>query len=216
MNQTATPGDHLQHHFADAAQQRESSKFGMWVFLLTEVLFFGGLFTGYTIYRVLYTGAWVRSSHRLYLSIGAINTGILLLSSLTMALAVHASSELRRRRQMVLLLATAFLGSCFLGLKGFEYYLDWSERLVPGAGFAPEGVVEIGREQMFYVLYFLMTGLHAIHLLVGVGVVITLAFLVSRTPALEAYRTKVEMSGLYWHFIDVVWVFLFPLLYMLE
>ncbi len=188
---------------------------GMWTFLATEVLFFGGLFAAYTIYRVSFPDAFARASQHLYFWIGAANTLILLLSSLSMALAVHAAQEGNDRRTARLLLLTAALGLCFLVLKGVEYTLDAHDGLVPGAHFRPDWPAS-RQSEMFFVLYFLTTGLHAVHLIIGVGLVAGAAAAIRFRWPLRNVATKVEMLGLYWHFIDIVWVFLFPLLYQVE
>ena len=207
---------------APGAEEDETSSLGMWTFLATEVLFFGALFAAYTVYRLTFPEAFAEASHHLYLSIGATNTGVLLVSSLTMALAVHVSAahgqteEARPRRKLLgLLLVTAALGAVFLGLKGVEYFLDWRERLVPGPGFREVWSANPRHAQLFMVLYFIITGLHAVHLTIAVGLVLLFALLIWRRK-LARLPVRVEMLGLYWHFVDVVWVFLFPLLYLVE
>ncbi|HEY3359751.1 MAG TPA: cytochrome c oxidase subunit 3 [Polyangia bacterium] len=194
----------------------EAPSLGMWTFLATEVLFFGGLLAAYTIYRVMFTPAFTEASHHLYFWIGAINTLVLLLSSFTMARAVHWAADGEDRRTARLLLLTAALGLAFLILKGVEYYLDHHDQLVPGAGFRQHWPVDRGHAEMFFVLYFLITGLHAVHLLIGVSLVVGAALAIRRRWPLRNVATKVEMLGLYWHFVDIVWVFLFPLLYQVE
>lgn len=202
------------HQFDDRDQQREAVSLGMWTFLATEILFFGGLFTSYIVYRTKYPEAFAEASHHLYMSIGTVNTAVLLTSSLTMALAVQAAGQLKRRKLLVLLLATALLGSLFLGLKGLEYWLDYREHIVPGSAFQWHGQVDARQAQLFFVIYFIMTGLHAVHMIIGVAVVVAVAALAYRTKVLPGQRNRIEMVGLYWHFVDLVWVFLFPLFYL--
>lgn len=208
-------GGLLQRLAPPANARGEAPALGMWTFLATEVLFFGGLFAAYTIYRVSFPAAFAAASHHLYFWIGAANTLILLLSSFTMALAVHAAAAGRDRRTWRLLLVTAALGLTFLALKAVEYYLDYHDGLVPGASFRPAWPAS-PQAEMFFVLYFLATGLHAVHLVIGVGLIAAAAAAVRFRWPLRHAATKVEMLGLYWHFVDVVWVFLFPLLYQVE
>jgi cytochrome c oxidase subunit 3 len=194
--------------FDDLEQQRHAAELGMWTFLATEVLFFGGLFTLYTVYRVNFPDDFAAASRELYTSIGAVNTGVLLISSLTMALAVHASQIGAKR------VATIALGMIFLALKGVEYTLDYHEKLVPGVNFHYDGKADARHVELFMILYFVMTGLHALHMLIGVGCVSGLAIFTGRGE-IQDHATTVEMIGLYWHFVDIVWIFLLPLLYLI-
>ena len=203
------------HQFDDPAQQREAYTLGMWTFLATEVMFFGGLFAGYLVNRWRFPAAFAEASHHTKLALGTLNTGVLLASSLMMALALHAAQEGRRKRLVAFLLLTVLLGVVFLGVKATEYSLEYEERLVPGLNFAREGP-EAQQVALFFVLYFFMTGLHAVHVSIGVGVIGTMAFLAWRGRFSAERHTAVELTGLYWHFVDVVWVFLFPLLYLLR
>ena len=202
--------------FDDAEQQREAAGLGMWTFIITEVLFFGGLFTGYTIYRLLYPVAFAEASNHLFRWIGAGNTAVLLTSSLTMALAAQAAERGARRRVAGFLLVTVLLGCIFLGLKGLEYTLDVREGLVPGAGFAAGEFADPAHSQLFYLFYWIMTGLHALHVTIGIGVLAVLAVMARRGRfGAGDNPNAVEMAGLYWHFVDVVWLFLLPLLYLI-
>ena len=199
--------------FDDLEQQRSAAQLGMWVFLATEVLFFGGLFLGYTVYRSLYPRDFAAASHHTEVLIGGINTAILLFSSTLMALAVRAAEFRRRRPLMWLLFGTAFLGIVFMALKGVEYHKDWTDHLVPFFNFQwhepnPD------HAQVFFWLYFAMTGLHAIHVTVGICVLLGLALLARSGKFTTGNYTPIEVAGLYWHFVDIVWVFLFPLLYL--
>jgi cytochrome c oxidase subunit 3 len=207
------------HHFDDLDHQQQATLFGMWVFLATEVLIFGGIFAGYTVYRIAYTEAFEVASRHLNLWIGCINTLVLLTSSLTMALAIHAIRLGHSRTAAIHLLLTATLGTAFLALKAVEYYLDYRENLIPGFAFDPTEWTAFNvrpqHVELFLIFYYFLTGLHAIHLLIGIAVVIVLAGLTYRGRFLTEYHSPVESWGLYWHFIDVVWVFLLPLLYLI-
>jgi len=208
--------DHpVAHHFEDAAQQREASSLGMWVFLVTEVMFFGGLFTVYAVYRALYPAAFQAASHHLDVLLGTFNTAVLIGSSLTMALAVWASQTGRRRATMGFLLATMALGTVFLGVKAVEYAHKFAEHHVPGPSFHWEGPLA-GPAQLFYSLYFAMTGLHALHMIIGIPIILGLAVYAWKGRYGPEWSTPVELTGLYWHFVDIVWIFLFPFLYLIH
>jgi cytochrome c oxidase subunit III len=204
---------HLKHQFETIEQQQETSTLGMWAFLVTEVMFFGGLFGAYTVYRFLYPEAFAAASHHLNYIIGAINTAVLIGSSMTMALAVRAAQLGNRRNQVIFLLLTIVLGSTFLGIKVVEYHDKFVHHLVPGPHFQFEGPPEA---QLFFGLYFAMTGMHAVHMIIGIGMLATLAVLASRGRFSAEYYTPVELGGLYWHFVDIVWIYLFPLLYLIR
>ncbi len=202
----------VETQFDDVEQQREAAQLGMWIFLATEVLFFGALFLAYTVYRFVYGSAFVEASRRLDVVLGGTNTAVLLVSSLLMALAVRAA-QLHQRKQLVrLLLGTAFLGLVFMSIKAFEYRKDFVDHLIPGAHFQWTGA-DPRNAELFFWIYFAMTGLHAIHVTVGIGVLLLLAVLAQRGKFTANYN-PIEIAGLYWHFVDVVWVFLFPLLYL--
>jgi cytochrome c oxidase subunit III len=205
-------------HFDSAAQQREAVGLGVWAFLVTEVLLFGVLFTGYTVYRLAWPQAFAIGSSHLYESIGAINTGILLVSSLTMALAVHASAHTDRRRAWIFLAATTGLGLLFLAFKAVEYTLDYRDGIIPGPAFDPHaaGDADPRQVQMFMVFYFIMTGLHAFHVLSGVVLIGALAAITARSARVGRWATMIDMTGLYWHLVDIIWVFLFPLMYLVR
>ena len=204
----------LAHHFDDLEQQHEAAQLGMWAFLVTEVLFFGGLFGAYAVYRYQFHEAFVRASDALDVQLGAINTGVLIGSSLTMVLAVHAGQQGRGRAIAFWLWATILLGVAFLGIKGVEYSHKIHEHLVPGPHFAFEGVPG-GHEQLFFALYFSMTGLHAFHMLIGIALLAWLSVQALRGRFTRQNSNWVEMTGLYWHFVDLVWIFLFPVFYLL-
>ena len=204
----------LAHQFDNMAQQREAATLGMWCFLVTEVLFFGGMFLTYALYRGWYPSAFTAASRELLIWPGTINTAVLITSSLTMALAVHAAQTGDRRSLLRFLGATMLLGTIFLGIKAFEYYEGVLEHHVPGRTFQFEA--EHFREaQIFFSLYYLMTGLHAIHMIIGLGVLAVMVWMSWRGAITAEYYNPIEVSGLYWHFVDIVWIFLFPLLYLI-
>ena len=203
----------IAHQFGDAQQQSVASTLGMWVFLITEVMFFGGLFAGFFVYVVAYTPAFAQGSKHLDLALGSINTVVLIGSSATMAFAVR-NAQLGRRTQLLLFLVlTMALGLLFLGIKAVEYTHKFHERLVPGPLFRVENPVS-QHVQLFFSFYFAMTGMHALHMVVGIGILLYLFIQASRGRYSTSYFTPVEVSGLYWHFVDVVWIFLFPTLYL--
>jgi cytochrome c oxidase subunit 3 len=204
----------LAEQFDALSQQHEAASLGMWVFLATEILFFGSLITGYSVYRTIYPEAFREASHHLDLLLGSVNTVVLITSSLTMALAVHSAQEGKRRALIVFLLLTMLTGAVFLGVKGTEYAHKYREYLIPGIRFAYTGA-HAGSVQLFFVFYFVMTTLHALHLAVGIGLLGVLVFLAWRDAFSADYYAPVETSGLYWHFVDIVWIFLLPLLYLI-
>ena len=204
----------LAHHFVDLDQQHEANILGMWTFLVTEVMFFGGMFAVYLIYRFAYSDVFAEASRHLDVRLGTINTGVLLCSSLTMALAVHAVQTSKRKLAVTFLLATIVLGSIFLGIKGLEYYHKFEEHLIPGSNFIYEGL-DPQKAQLFLGLYLTMTGFHALHMIIGIAVIAYFAVGAWRGWYSSENYTPVEMLGLYWHFVDIVWVFLFPLLYLI-
>lgn len=208
----------LAHQFDSLEQQREAQLAGMWVFLATEVLVFGALFTGYTVYRAEHAEAFAAVSRRLNLLIGGSNTVVLLTSSLTMVLAVQATQVGQRRRQLTYLVLTALLGTAFMLLKAVEYYGDYCEQLVPGLAFDAQAwrQLEISPQpvQLFLAFYYILTGLHAVHLTIGIGVLAVQAGLAWRGRFSPENYVPVELAGLYWHFVDIVWIFLLPLLYL--
>ena len=204
----------LAHQFDDLEQQKEVSHLGMWVFLATEVLFFGGLFLTYSIYRGWYPDAFAAASREMVLWAGTTNTVVLITSSLTMALAVRAAQTGERRSVMLFLALTMLLGTTFLGIKAFEYHTEFVEHHVPGPGFqfaAPH----LAHAQLFFSLYFTMTGIHALHMVIGLGIMSVMLWWTWRGTITKDYSNPIEVSGLYWHFVDIVWIFLFPLLYLI-
>lgn len=204
------------HQFNDRAQQKDAVTIGMWAFLVQEVLFFGGLFTGYTVYRAYYPEAFIAGSHHLDITLGGFNTIVLIASSLTMALAVNAAQNSKQRPLIGYLLATLFLGCVFLGVKVIEYKEKFDHHLIPGYNFQwPDGGPMANATQIFYSFYFVMTGMHALHMIIGAGVITPLIIMAIRGRFSKDYYSPIEMFGLYWHFVDIVWIFLFPLLYLI-
>ena len=236
-----------QHHFDTMAQQKEAAVVGMWVFLLTEILFFGGLFAAYMIYRIWYFDAFAEASRSLSLFWGGLNTAVLIASSLTMAMGVRCAQTNKRQATVNWLILTMILGAVFLGVKVIEYADKFEHHHVPGYNFqwaaehaapAAEGAATEGgsstepaaghRElalnadqlqlttQIYFSLYFTMTGLHALHMIIGIGLMSVITWMAWKGKFDDQYYTPAEMSGLYWHFVDIVWIFLFPLLYLVE
>lgn len=217
----------LAHHFDNMEQQKTATTIGMWLFLVQEVMFFGGLFLCYIIYRTLYQPSFQAGSSHLDWKLGAFNTVVLICSSLTMALAVWAAQAGRARRTQVLfLILTTVLGLVFLGVKAVEYTSKYHDGLIPFEGwfnpvephtvelFTSNGST-LPNVQMFYWIYFAMTGLHALHMIVGVGIIIPIIWAAWRGRYSPEYYAPIELFGLYWHFVDIIWIFLFPLLYLL-
>jgi len=205
----------LAHQFESLEQQREASTLGMWVFLGTEILFFGGAFAAYSIYRTWYPEAFAAGSRSLDITLGAVNTAILITSSLTMALAVHAAQTGRRKALLALLVATMALGAAFLGIKAVEYAQKFAEHHVPGTSFHFEEAALEAHAQIFFSLYFVLTGLHALHMIIGLGIMTWMLWWSWNGTITSEYASPIEISGLYWHFVDIVWIFLFPLLYLI-
>jgi len=234
----------LYGHFQTLEQQKETATLGMWIFLVTEVLFFGGMFLAYTINRTAFSTAFGIGSNTLDIKLGAGNTVVLIMSSLTMAMAVWSAQVGKKKLVSFFLIATLGLGTVFLGVKAVEYKQKFDHHLIPGHGFdmryrsmhptATDDLKELAREkeevekalksdpdinfhsQLYFSLYFGMTGLHALHMIIGAGLLIWLikgSFAGRFTPQ---YNTPVEVVGLYWHFVDIVWIFLFPLLYLID
>lgn len=201
------------HQFENFEQQEEAARLGMWTFLATEVLFFGGMFMSYIVYRHEYPHAFAVASKHTDLFYGTLNTAILLTSSLWMALAVNAASLNRRKALVFFLLLTILFAMGFLGVKGLEYAEDLREHLLPGHDFS---VPEAPKTNLFFFLYWAMTGLHGLHVLIGICVLSVITVLAHRGKFSSEYYNPVEITGLYWHFVDIVWIFLYPLLYLVD
>lgn len=207
---------HLRHHFATPEQQMDAATLGMWTFLITEVLFFGGMFAGYAVYRAMYPAAFASTSNYMDVVLGGTNTAVLICSSLTMALSVRAAQLSRRKDLIVFLILTMIFGTIFLVIKGVEYHAKWVEHLVPGFNFRYDEAPQFAHNaQILFFLYFCMTGMHAVHMIVGLGLLSYLLVQAVRRVFNANFFAPVEMIGLYWHFVDIVWIFLFPLLYLI-
>ncbi len=234
----------LRHHFADEEQQRNAASLGMWWFLGTEIMFFGGMFCAYLVYRIKYFPEFAASSRSLDLKVGTLNTAVLICSSLTVAQAVRAAQLGKRKLQVQLLLATIFFGLVFLGVKAYEWGNKYKEHHIPTFDFnakdlarenpglfgldklqndptkeaelrAKEAEIQ-QRSQVFFSLYFALTGMHAIHMVVGVGIFTVITWMAWKGRFTPEYHTPLEIAGLYWHFVDIVWIYLFPLLYLID
>jgi len=207
----------LREQFDTADQQKDASLLGMWIFLITEIMFFGGMFAAYTIYRATYPTVFAIASSSLNVTIGAVNTCVLLLSSFTMVMAVRAGQLGQKKLIIFFLILTLIFGLTFLGVKAYEWTEKYYEHHMPGqAAFHLEGTPLQGPAKLFFSLYFAMTGLHALHMVVGVGILTWLILETRKGRYSAEYYTPVDISGLYWHFVDVIWIFLFPLLYLID
>jgi cytochrome c oxidase subunit III len=235
----------LRHHFADVEQQRNAASLGMWWFLGTEIMFFGGMFCGYLIYRRWYFPEFAAASRSLSLGIGTFNTTVLICSSLTVAMSVRAAQLGNRKLQVKMLLLTLLFGLSFIGIKGIEWHEKYTEHHIPTFDYnviSGEGSLIKGNEHLlgidqvqndpvklrareaeiqqhtkiFYSLYFALTGMHAIHMIVGVGIFICITWMAHKGRFTPEYHTPLEIAGLYWHFVDIVWIYLFPLLYLID
>ncbi|MBB5331618.1 cytochrome c oxidase subunit 3 [Tunturiibacter gelidoferens] len=223
------------HHFETKEQQREAATFGMWLFLLTEIMFFGGLFFAYLLYRNWYHDAFVVSSNQLSIPLGAANTAILISSGFFMALGVWAAEVQKKSLLVLFLVLTTVFGVAFLGIKGVEYHEKWEKHHIPGSHFdvsefinppinpktgkpteTPLAPDMAQKTQVFFFLYFAMTGMHAFHMILGIGLLFWLTWRANRGEFSAGYVAPIENFGLYWHFVDIVWLFLFPLLYLIN
>ena len=222
------------HHFETEEQQREAGSFGMWLFLLTEIMFFGGMFFAYLLYRNWYYEAFVVASQQLSVTLGAINTAILISSGFFMALGVWAAEVRNRKLLTVFLVLTTIFGFAFLAVKSVEYHEKWEKHHIPGAAFDVHEFINpplkadgkplsdplppdmAQKTQIFFFLYFAMTGMHAVHMIIGLGILFWLIYRSHRGEFSAGYVAPIENFGLYWHFVDIVWLFLFPLLYLIN
>ena len=225
---------HLRHHFMSLEQQQETASFGMWLFLLTEIMFFGGMFTAYLIYRNWYYPAFVAGSHTLDITLGTFNTLLLIVSSFTMAMGVWCAETRRQKGLVWSLIATIILGLGFLGIKTIEYKEKFELHHVPGASFDAMSFVNVPLDkdgkpkdkalapdmathtEIYFSLYFAMTGMHAVHMIIGIGILFVLLYKAAKGAYSTGHITTIENFGLYWHFVDIVWIFLFPLLYLIS
>ena len=219
---------YLRHHFETVAQQHEASAMGMWLFLLTEFMFFGGMFMAYLVYRSWYYPAFVAGSHQLSIVRGTLNTIILLTSSLSMGFAVHAARVRNQGALVRNLVTTIVLGVVFIGIKATEWHTEWVDHHVPGLNFSIDDFIHPAagfkalpldmaeHVQVYFSLYFAMTGMHLLHMIIGLGLVSFLVYKARTGAYTQGYSASVEYIGLYWHFVDIVWTFLFPLLYLVS
>ncbi len=220
---------YLRHHFETVEQQKEASSFGMWLFLLTEIMFFGGMFMAYLLYRNWYYDAFVAGSNTLGIGLGTTNTAVLIVSSFTMAMGVYCA-EIRNRKGLLLSLSiTILLGLIFLGIKSVEYHEKYTAHHIPGANFSIDEFVHpvdkrdvplapdmAEHAQIFFFLYFALTGMHALHMIIGIAILFGLLYKAWKGAYTNGHSTTIDNFGLYWHFVDIVWIFLFPLLYLIS
>jgi cytochrome c oxidase subunit 3 len=208
-----SPQFHVAHHFDNADQQFDSNRMGVWLFLVTEILFFGGLFCAFFIFRSWYFDAFKEANHHLDKVLGAINTMVLIFSSLTMALAVRSAQTNDRQKTVLFLAITIACAFAFMGIKYVEYSHKFHEGLLPGKWFTAHGF-EHQHAGVFFAVYFMMTGVHGLHVLIGIGLLTWILIRANKGEFSSRYYAPVEGVGLYWHLVDLVWIYLFPLLYL--
>ncbi|MEX0686646.1 MAG: cytochrome c oxidase subunit 3 family protein [Balneolales bacterium] len=213
--QIAEKAPHVLHHFVDSDQQFESSKLGMWIFLVTEILFFGGLFVAYIVYRALHPELFIMAAEQLDTTMGAINTAVLIASSLTIAMAIRAAQLNQKRNLIILLSSTIALAFTFMVIKYFEYTHKFDLGIYPGSYYTFEGI-DHELASVFFSIYYMMTALHGIHVVIGIVFIGILVYKASKDKFSPEYYTPVEITALYWHLVDIIWIFLFPLLYLID
>jgi cytochrome c oxidase subunit III len=214
---------HLQHHFVSSEQQFDAAKMGMWLFLVTEILLFSGMFVAYTVYRSWHPEVFVLSSELLNPWLGGLNTIVLLASSFTVALGIHYAQVNNKKGLVINLVLTFLFALTFLVVKYFEYTAKFEHGIFPGAAFDPHGVshgvdyamYNVPYARQFFSIYFVMTGIHGVHVLVGMGLFTWITIRAIKGEFSSEYYTPVENCGLYWHLVDIIWIFLFPLLYLI-
>ena len=212
---TTTRPSHVQHHFVDSEQQFDAAKFGMWIFLVTEILFFGGLFAAYIVYRAWYPELFTLASEELNTLWGGVNTLVLIGSSLTVAMAIK-SAQLNQKKNIIINLGITIALACvFMLIKYFEYTHKFEIGIFPGEYYTFGGI-DHPQANIFFSLYYMMTGLHGIHVLIGIGLMIWLVIKANKEAFDSEYYTPLEMTGLYWHLVDIIWIFLFPLFYLID
>ncbi|MEO1022683.1 MAG: cytochrome c oxidase subunit 3 family protein [Bacteroidota bacterium] len=214
-NSSASHPAYLQHHFVDSDQQFDAAKMGMWVFLVNEILFFGGLFCAYIVFRAWYPELFTEAATKLNTVWGAVNTVVLIGSSLTVAMAIRSAQKNQTKGLRINLLITIVLACVFMVIKAFEYEHKFHEGIFPGAYYTYEGI-EHEMAPVFFSVYYMLTGVHALHVLVGIGLMVWIYIRAGRNEFSSEYYTPVEITGLYWHLVDLIWIFLFPLLYLIE
>jgi len=214
-NTATTHSSHVHHHFIDGEQQFDSAKMGMWVFLVTEILFFGGLFCAYIVYRAWHPELFTEAATELNTLWGGVNTIVLIGSSLTVAMAIR-SAQLNQKKGLIINLGITIALACvFMVIKYFEYTHKFHMGIFPGEFYTYEGL-EHPMANIFFSIYYMMTGLHGVHVLVGIGLMVWLVIRARRDEFSSEYYTPVEIVGLYWHLVDLIWIFLFPLLYLID
>ncbi len=211
---TANSPNFLAHHFSTVEQQRDSAKLGMWIFLLTEILLFGGLFCAYSVYRAWHPDMFYNAHKFLNVQLGTLNTVVLITSSLTMALSIRFIQVNDKKKAILFLISTLVFASVFLIVKYFEYSHKFHLGQLPGKYYTFTGV-EGSNPHIFFSIYFVMTGLHGIHIIAGIIVLVWVLVKMINNNFSAEYYTPVEMAGLYWHLVDLVWIYLFPLLYLI-
>lgn len=214
MNHTDSHPAYLAHHFVDVSQQRDSAKLGMWIFIMTEILLFGGLFTAYTIFRILNPDMFHNAHKHLDITLGTVNTIVLITSSVTIALAIRSMQVGKRKVTLVFLFCTLALAAAFLVIKYFEYSHKFHLGQLPGKYYTYTGIAG-NNPHIFFSIYFTMTGLHALHIIAGMIVISLMIYRTFRNQFSAEYYTPLELTGLYWHLVDVIWIYLFPLLYLI-
>ena len=232
MSHAVTDTEHKpyqQHHFENMEQQTQSTLLGIWLFMAQEILFFGGLFAAYTIYRILYPAAWAAGASSQNVFLGMVNTIVLIGSSVSIVMAVHSARHDDRKAILKWFAVTLLLGTVFFGIKAIEYGTQWDHQLVPGLNWNNEHALHTLQEhapknveitelpkgiQIYYSLYFVMTGMHALHMVIGFGLAFWIMAKTAKGRFNSEYYPHIEYFGLYWHFVDIVWIFLFPLLYL--
>ena len=212
---TGTVESHVQHHFKTSDQQFSSAKLGMWLFLFTEIMFFGGLFVAYIVYRAWNPELFTMAATQLDTVLGAVNTVVLIGSSLTVALAIRAAQTDKQKQLLNYLLGTIFLACVFLVIKYFEYTHKFDMGIFPGAFYTFEGI-DHPKANVFFSIYYMMTGLHGLHVIIGIGLFVWLVIKALKGAYSSVYYTPVEITGLYWHLVDIIWIFLFPLMYLID
>jgi cytochrome c oxidase subunit 3 len=205
----------LQHHFATKEQQFDTTKIGMWLFLATEILMFGGLFAGFAYMQSRFPEAFFEAHKHLQVPLGTLNTIVLLISSFTMVMAVHKAATNKQKQLIAYLTITIVCACIFLVVKYFEYSHKFHDGLLPGRFFS-NTEDPTGHQFIFFSFYFMMTGLHGIHILIGIIVLAWLLRRAIRGDFTSSYYTPVDLVGLYWHLVDVIWIYLFPLLYLIR
>ena len=200
------------HHFGDASHEFDTCKLGMWAFLAQEILFFAGVFVAYAVFRYLYPDMFLEAHKHLSWQMGALNTLILITSSFTMVMGVRSVQLTQLKTAMTYLSTTLVLAGGFMVVKAFEYASKISHGLLPNVWFNATSAFETS--PIFFGCYFFMTGLHGLHVVIGMGLILWIMLRLKKGEFRDGYFTPVEMVGLYWHLVDLIWIFLFPLLYL--